>query len=1084
MLFSQLERDFGEALVRRALGYITAGKTGVTENEIEDLLSLDDAVMDEIVTHCKLQVRRLPSLHWERIRDVIWQYVTETQSHNATVISWTYSEFRDAASERYLLARDKAASYHKAMAEYFSNTWYECSKPYGSGGNRSADRHVTSQALSMEIVDKASNEKLLVYNLRALSELPWHLLKSAQFDLLKSQCLLNFEFLLAKLSATSLRSVLDDIQVALLTEPTDLDLKLLSDTLHLSGRVLMRDPHQLASQLVGRLQLIVHKDKPIAPGDPIKYKFMKFLLGQARKSSIPALIPSLTCLTPPGDILFDLLSGHSEPITAVTLSSDGQKAVTAAADNTIKVWELRSGRVIRTIIDVGENVRYIRLGAGNTIAATSETNCIRMWSLRTSECIKTMETVDPASITVANEGQYLVAFFHGSNKMNVWNLKEDDVPLCREVVINVPAKVPVHRDESIICAGNSVGPLVLHAFKSSHIANVRNAKTGNQVHELKCEANGSIQALACSSDYFICAARYQYMKLHEIYQLELFDTRNGKFVRSVRGCTSDNLSELYVNHIGSHAFAVCASEASNTANIAIWNIETEDHKHMAKHAGAALFGACADLRYCLTAMKDESALRIWNLSGKVNQPAPKEKTVEGIESIVTMKSNRHYVVAKSVNNGPLAVWNVVKEKCMGKSVRIERGLMESGDTMIVHNTKVIILTDKGFSSINAGGPPVYSTVLVYDLFVKKYVHKVKDCFIVPCLSHEYAMLDDEHLMGLSESRTHFIVWNIDSGQIAYRIKSNFRELERKRLEHRADESWRSSPAKGSRGTTAKMTPWERRSETRTARTLRRQKEHEQQELDQEALKREKDNGIDRYLMSDDQTTIVASYYAHHICVFDVQSRTHVQTLENVSSLLLLHVAALTHDGRYLVHANYDDNSKTSYLTLWDCRAGTVRRRLRNERNVAAIAVNDSASRIVFGKTSQELRIWEPLRHNVLRKIKGYSSLNFGVNSQMHVVDEGTKAIVYAGDISIWDLEQGRVLAVFTADMKIQCLTLAMDGKMVVFGLRDTFEVVTLRLMSSNMPSFDRSGKYLFGESSTSSENDDGNENEDIDDDEY
>lgn len=46
--FARLERDHGEPLVRRALGYITASRKGLTMNELEDLMSLDDLVMEEL----------------------------------------------------------------------------------------------------------------------------------------------------------------------------------------------------------------------------------------------------------------------------------------------------------------------------------------------------------------------------------------------------------------------------------------------------------------------------------------------------------------------------------------------------------------------------------------------------------------------------------------------------------------------------------------------------------------------------------------------------------------------------------------------------------------------------------------------------------------------------------------------------------------------------------------------------------------------------------------------------------------------------------------------------------------------------
>ena len=81
-----------------------------------------------------------------------------------------------------------------------------------------------------------------------------------------------------------------------------------------------------------------------------------------------ALIPSVECLTAPGGILFDLLSGHTDDITAVTLTSDGMRAVTSSLDDTIKLWDLRSGRVVKTLEGVGSKVTAIRTAKNNTVS--------------------------------------------------------------------------------------------------------------------------------------------------------------------------------------------------------------------------------------------------------------------------------------------------------------------------------------------------------------------------------------------------------------------------------------------------------------------------------------------------------------------------------------------------------------------------------------------------------------------------------------------------------------------------------------------------------------------------------------------
>ena len=73
----------------------------------------------------------------------------------------------------------------------------------------------------------------------------------------------------------------------------------------------------------------------------------------------------------------------------------------------------------------------------------------------------------------------------------------------------------------------------------------------------------------------------------------------------------------------------------------------------------------------------------------------------------------------------------------------------------------------------------FQTVLVYDLKAKKYERKMTGCYIAPAPSHEYVLLDGERLLGPSETRTHLIIWSLVSGHALQRIKTNFKEMERK-----------------------------------------------------------------------------------------------------------------------------------------------------------------------------------------------------------------------------------------------------------------------------------------------------------------
>lgn len=1064
-IFGRLEKEHGEPLVRRALGYLTAARSGISSSEMEDLLSLDDIVMEDVFHHHKPSLRRLPPLCWLHLKHHLRPYTKETLTDNTVLLRWFHPHFHEAATDRYLNQRDKAPSYHRALAEYFSDTWSTRPKPTPKG--KPQLRHITAQPLYRVTHGKNGQTTSKVYNLRRLNELPYHLLNSQQLDEMKKKCLLNYEFLLAKLTSTSLRAVSDDLQMAQLLEPAEPNLRLLSDTLSLSAPVLNNDPAQLASQLVGRLHEIVTKDVPVAPADPIRYPYVKPLFKQAIKSRSHALIPHATCLTPPGGILFDLLYGHNEPITAVVATADGQRAVTTACDNTLKVWELRTGRVTRTIKGVGEHVFSIRLNPGNAIVVTSEKDRIRVWSLGSGLLIRDIDEYDdPANICITNEGSLLAAFYDGCRKLRVFSLQLEDVTLTREV--EVEEKIGnIHKDNSILVSPSSNGLQVLYAFRSDCVAYVRNMKSGNRTRKLQFQ--GLACALATTQEYFVVGVKTQYMKLQEKFQLELFDVRNGQFVRTVHGCTGDNVCELHVNQLGSHALAISTSEANNTSDIAIWNLETADHKHLAKHSKISLFGACADIRYCLSASPNENSLRIWNLSNNMNQPAPKAKHGEGLEKLFPLGSSPRYVVAKYLSNGSLSIWNVTKKKFSGVMVQSMTGILDASDVMIVKDAKIVILTGKGFSNVSTDLRPVFQKILMYDTLTGKFTRRIPGCYIVPCQPHEYAILDEHGLLGLSENRSHFVVWSLSSGHVAYRIKSNFKKLEESESEEEYGTK-RKQTTKPRRSTSAKMLPWDRRAETQSARQRHHQAKIEEERCRIEGLKKEKENAIEQYLMSRDMSTIVASYYSHHLCVFDLPSRSHKATLLNEHSMLLLHIAAISPTGSHVVHTNYDDDVRMSYVTLWDCEEGVVKRRLRNEKNVSAIAISDDAGRVVLGKACGELRVWDPLVNSGsgMRKIRGYASLSFGVGSQIHITNGGARAVVFAGDISVWDLDRGTVLSVFTPDMKIQGFTMALDGQMVAFGLRDRADVVNLHLVGEDEPDIEKTGKNLFGEASDGS----------------
>ncbi len=1076
MLFGRMEKQHGEALVRRTLGYLSATRNGITENELEDLLSLDIAAMGEVSAHSHQTLHKLPSMYWLRMRHDLSEYLQEVMVDGLLGLKWRHGDFLAAASERYLVTRDKAPSYHKAIADYF----------LGKRGNVKREDNashelywVTSQPLYWEEADEGRNGR--IYNLRRLSELPYQLVQCQQIVSLKSNCLCNFEFLLGQLLSNGVVQVQEDVAVAAASmETPDEDLRLLSETLQLSVDVLHKDPQQLASQLIGRLHDIITADKPSIPTDPPMYPSMKRLLAQtrqwssqARQCSSQALLPSKTCLASPGGDSYRLLSAHGGVITAVCASPDGHKAVTSSRDDTLRMWHLHTGTVISMVTGVGSNVLQVRMATNETVI-TSEKAMIRVWNMDNQVCVGNIPTHDPAAIAVALDGQAFVTLFNGSNTMQCWSLVPElssiqKVTLTEHVDTEAGSTQDDtgHSDRSILVPSQIIGSYLLYAYTNNSSAAVRKVKTGRLMYTLKVHVQGSVVSVGCSSEYFICATKYKYLEVHDTVCLELFGTQDGKPVRSIRGCTVDNLCEIHVNRIGSHAIGTCYSSKYGGSHVAVWNLETEDHKHLSRHPGVSRHSACADFRFCVTISDNQSSAKVWDLSHKINQQMARQKVKHGVDRIFPIAAHPQYVLVKAGAGGRLTVWNLTKGKSCGSIVRIEKGLVDDSDVLLLWNTRLVILGNKGLSDVSDERLMVYRSLFVYDLLQRKFTHRVKGCYIVPCPVHEYRMLSDEHLMGLSESRNHFVVWSIVTGQVVYRIRKNFREGSEGMIQFQIPEV--AADVKKKAGP-ERILSRRHTGRSGTSRGRRRLEDHVTDTKHLEQFEREKSNAIDRYIISEDLSTMVVSYYAHHLCVFDIPSRRHTHTLDGRGSMMYLYAAAMTPDGRHLVHANYDEESKTSYVTAWNCKTGNLRKRLRNERDVCCVAISDDSSRVVFGKSGNKgLRVWDLGARAGVRRMAGTSSVTLEEDSRLYVGQGGSRAVLYSGSVSVWDLDNACLISIFTPDRPLQAFTVALDGRMMIFGVEDSTEPVMLTLSGRGEPDIQNwRSENLFGEEDSSS----------------
>lgn len=439
-LFRKLEVAYGKSCVSHALGFITAAKVGLSEAELEDILSCDEAVLNEVYQWWLPPVRRLPPLLWARMRDDLGSLliVRVTAHDQIRVFQWFHSCVRDAALDRYLRS-DVSPIFHVKLANYFMGTWSEDKKPFHYAENQlkifagELERRyendwdgIKAGTIMAQEHRKAAKQPLYFdnngmceFNHRKLHELPYQLARCgpAAHALLAERCLCNYDFLLAKLRATSVPDVIADFidadecgQNPVYAQPEgymegkhdvlselpkskysyqgdDLTLlrqiQLIGDVIRLGAHVLAKDREQLAVQLLGRVDLGAINAKCG------KATALTTLIDEAMDKGDGSLIPHIltTNATFPraGGSLIKTFTGHSDRVISVDVMKNNPRVLLSGSfDKTAKLWDLSIGSEFRTFSGHNESVTTAKISEdGRYILTLSYDFKIRVWEVAT-----------------------------------------------------------------------------------------------------------------------------------------------------------------------------------------------------------------------------------------------------------------------------------------------------------------------------------------------------------------------------------------------------------------------------------------------------------------------------------------------------------------------------------------------------------------------------------------------------------------------------------------------------------------------------------------------------------------------------
>ncbi|VUC36749.1 unnamed protein product [Clonostachys rosea] len=156
------------------------------------------------------------------------------------------------------------------------------------------------------------------------------------------------------------------------------------------------DPREPIGKFIADTRRIIFANTPVIDHAPLQVYYSALVFAPERslvRAAYSSEIPSWLSLLPPVSLGWDAclqtLDGHSDTITAISLSKDSKLLASASKDHTIKLWKLPAGTHMATLKGHAEPIRSVTFADDSkTIVAASYKGIVKYWNLQ-GVCIRT-----------------------------------------------------------------------------------------------------------------------------------------------------------------------------------------------------------------------------------------------------------------------------------------------------------------------------------------------------------------------------------------------------------------------------------------------------------------------------------------------------------------------------------------------------------------------------------------------------------------------------------------------------------------------------------------------------------------------
>ncbi|MCA2957525.1 hypothetical protein, partial [Microcystis sp. M010S1] len=246
------------------------------------------------------------------------------------------------------------------------------------------------------------------------------------------------------------------------------------------------------------------------------------------------------------------LEGHDNSVLSVNFSPDGKTLVSGSDDKTIKLWNVETGKEIRTLYGHDNSVTSVNFSPdGKTLVSGSDDNTIKLWNVETGQEIRTLYGHDSyvSSVNFSPDGKTLVSGSYDKT-IKLW-----DVETGQEI------RTLYGHDNFVYSVNFSPDGKTLVSGSNDKTIKLWNVETGQEIRTFKGH-DSYVYSVNFSPDgkTLVSGSNDKTIKL--------WNVETGQEIRTLYGHDS------YVWSVNFSPDGKTLVSGSNDKTIKLWNVET------------------------------------------------------------------------------------------------------------------------------------------------------------------------------------------------------------------------------------------------------------------------------------------------------------------------------------------------------------------------------------------------------------------------------------------------------------------------------------------------------------------------------